>query len=72
MARRTGWRELFTQVQRQLPKDATPQQRGEATRRAAAIYRGRMRSNPDDSRLVKWLVGGVVGYVVLKQMGLIR
>jgi len=31
---------MFIQEQKKLPRDATPQERAEATRRAAKLYRG--------------------------------
>lgn len=34
-----GWRQVFSEVQRALPRDATPQERAAATKRAAQEYR---------------------------------
>lgn len=63
-----GWREIFSKYQRELPRNATPQERGEATRRASREYHGE-RSNPSkgDATRVALVVGmAFVGYKLLQ------
>ncbi len=66
-----SYRDLFKQVQGELPRNATPQERGEATRRAAAIWRGRrqgavVRENPSGSELKRLALFGLLAYVGLQ------
>lgn len=67
----SDWNKFFAKIQHELPAGATPRQRGEAARRAAALWRaGKTRSNPDSGDLLKYglIVGaGYLGYRLLKQ-----
>lgn len=72
------WREIFSAEQRKLPRNATPDQRAEATRRASRIYRGleaapararRTRRNPSGGGLVKLGLLGGAAYLGLKLLG---
>lgn len=72
MARQlSDWQRLVKKVQDQLPRDATPQERGRAMRRASALYRGRA-SNPVVANpvggLVKLLVYGAIAYAGYKAL----
>lgn len=67
--RQQAYRRLFARVQSELPRDATPRQRGEAARRAAAIWRGRqVRSNPDGGGLMRLAIYGAVLYFAVKAL----
>lgn len=64
------WREIFSQYQRALPRNASPRERGEAARRASAAYRGHTRSNPSSADMTRLLVIGAAVYLgmqLLKQ-----
>lgn len=56
-----SYRSIWSAEQRKLPKHATPQERGEATRRAAEIYHGggrEVRRNPGGGMLKLALIVG--------------
>ena len=63
------WRETFARHQRALPRNASPAERAEATRRAADEYRGRTRSNPDRADLKKIAIGGAIAFAAYKLLG---
>jgi hypothetical protein len=63
------WRQVFTRHQRALPKTASFQERGQATRRAADEYHGRTRSNPDRGDLKKIAIGGAIAFAAYKLLG---
>ncbi len=60
-----GWREIFREEQAKLPRNASPKDRGEATKRAADRYHGRSR-NP--SGLMRYAVYGGIGYLAYKYL----